>query len=232
MAYFRCGGVKKKATQTYTATSRGAALDMGADNEYRYVNTNGVPNSNSDTYVANSRGAALDMGATNTNRYVNTNNVPNTNSGTYTYPANSTGGTYDMGATNTNRYVNAQNVYSKGVADGKAAGTPIAANTFTYAGWNSTLNGSMGGKSTYTVGVAKSFTFYLDIGLMINVSGHKRIKVPNAAAVVGIKGNNATLLAWSGTESTLDISSYDYVLMTRAAGALNTYTESFTVYDS
>ena len=117
MAYFRCGGVKKKATQTYTATSRGAALDMGADNEYRYVNTNGVPNSNSGTYVANSRGAALDMGATNTNRYVNTNDVPNLNSGTYTFPQNSTGATYDMGAANTNRFVNATNVYNKGKAD-------------------------------------------------------------------------------------------------------------------
>ena len=75
----------------------------------------------SGTYTASSRSASIDMGATNVYRYVNTNSVPNSNSGTYTYAANSTGGTVDLGTTNTYRYVNAGNVYSKGVADGKAA---------------------------------------------------------------------------------------------------------------
>ena len=89
-------------TSTYTASSRGAALDMGEDHTYRYVNTNGVPNTNSGTYTPTSRNASLDMGATNTYRYVNTNSVPNTNSGTYTVNSN---GTKDMGETNTNRYV-------------------------------------------------------------------------------------------------------------------------------
>lgn len=63
-------------TGTYTATSRGASIDMGENNTYRYVNTNGVPNSNSATYTPTSRGTALDMGATNSYRYVNTSKVP------------------------------------------------------------------------------------------------------------------------------------------------------------
>ena len=62
---------------TYTASSRGASLDMGASNTYRYVNTNSVPNSNSGTYTPSTHGTALDMGATNTYRYVNTINAYN-----------------------------------------------------------------------------------------------------------------------------------------------------------
>ena len=64
-------------TGTYTASSRGASLDMGATSNYRYVNTNSVPNTNSGTYTPSSNGTALDMGATNTYRYVNTTNVYN-----------------------------------------------------------------------------------------------------------------------------------------------------------
>ena len=63
-------------TGTYTPTTRGAQIDMGEANSYRYVNTTNVPNNNSDTYNATSRNAAIDMGQTNTYRYVNTNKVP------------------------------------------------------------------------------------------------------------------------------------------------------------
>lgn len=65
------------ANGTYTASSRGASLDMGASNNYRYVNTNSVPNTNSGTYTfpANDTGGTKDLGATNTYRYVNASNV-------------------------------------------------------------------------------------------------------------------------------------------------------------
>lgn len=64
-------------TGTYTASSRGASLDMGATSNYRYVNTNSVPNSNSGTYTfaANDTGSKKDLGATNTYRYVDATNV-------------------------------------------------------------------------------------------------------------------------------------------------------------
>ena len=75
-------------TGTYTASSRGASLDMGATSNYRYVNTNSVPNSNSGTKTISS---------SDTNWYT---------------------GNVDMGATNTYRYVNAVAVYNKGVSDG------------------------------------------------------------------------------------------------------------------
>ena len=65
------------ASGTYAASSRGASLDMGATNNYRYVNTNSVPNSNSGTYTPSSNGTALDMGASNSYRYVNTSTVYN-----------------------------------------------------------------------------------------------------------------------------------------------------------
>lgn len=60
------------ASGTYNATSRGSALDMGAGNNIRYVNTNGVPNTNNGTYNVTSNGTK-DMGATNSNRYVYVN---------------------------------------------------------------------------------------------------------------------------------------------------------------
>lgn len=66
-------------TGTYSPTNRAAALDMGANNNYRYVNTNGVPNSNSGTYTfaANDTGGTKDLGETNTYRHVNATNVYN-----------------------------------------------------------------------------------------------------------------------------------------------------------
>lgn len=74
------GAVSAKSnTATYTASARGAALDMGAANLNRYVNTNGVPNSNSGTYTfpANDTGGTKDLGQTNSYRYVNAQNVYN-----------------------------------------------------------------------------------------------------------------------------------------------------------
>ena len=64
-------------TGTYTASSRGASLDMGASSNYRYVNTNSVPNTNSGTYTfaSGDTGGTKDLGATNTYRYVNAQNV-------------------------------------------------------------------------------------------------------------------------------------------------------------
>ena len=85
--FIETSGIANVNSGTYTASSRGASLDMGADNSYRYVNTNNVPNSNSGTYPATSKGASLDMGATNTYRYVNTNGVPVSISNLYTYSA-------------------------------------------------------------------------------------------------------------------------------------------------
>lgn len=120
MAYFDLsgGGGYTPPTGTYTATTRAANIDMGANSNNRYLDTTGVPNSNTETYTPTTRAASIDMGATNAYRYVNTNSVPNTNSGTYTFPANDTGGQKDLGATNTYRYVTATNVYNKGKADG------------------------------------------------------------------------------------------------------------------
>lgn len=63
-------------TGTYKPTTRGASIDMGENNTYRYVNTTSVPNNNAETYPATSRNAAIDMGQTNTYRYVNTTKVP------------------------------------------------------------------------------------------------------------------------------------------------------------
>ena len=64
------------ASGTFNAsTTRSTAIDMGATNNYRYVNTNSVSNTNSGTYTPSSsqyNSSAVDMGATNTYRYVNT----------------------------------------------------------------------------------------------------------------------------------------------------------------
>lgn len=63
-------------TGTFSTSTRGTAVDMGATNNYRYVNTNGVSNTNSGTYTFGSTtGATYDMGSTNTYRYVNAANV-------------------------------------------------------------------------------------------------------------------------------------------------------------
>lgn len=96
------------STDTYTATTRNSAIDLGQINSYRYIDTTGVPNSNSGTYTASSKNAALDMGETNTYRYVDTSGIANVNSGTYT--ASSRGASLDMGATNSYRYVNTNGV--------------------------------------------------------------------------------------------------------------------------
>ena len=67
--YYSGGKITANANQnsgTYTPTSRSSSLDMGANNTYRYVNTNSVPNTNSGTYTPTSRSSSLDMGADNT----------------------------------------------------------------------------------------------------------------------------------------------------------------------
>lgn len=80
------------ASGTYTTSTRGTAVDMGATNNYRYINTNGVSNTNSGTYTFGSTtGATYDMGSTNTYRYVNATNVYNKGKtdGAYAGTANS-----------------------------------------------------------------------------------------------------------------------------------------------
>lgn len=68
---------KTAHTGTYTAATRGSALDMGEDHEYRYVNTEGVPNSNTETYPSSSTSitsnGTQDMGENNKYRYVSVN---------------------------------------------------------------------------------------------------------------------------------------------------------------
>ena len=146
------------ASGTYTASSRGNALDMGATNNLRYVNTNGVPNVNSDTYTygSGSTGGTVDLGYNNTYRYVNASNVyakgkadgTTVHTGTYTYGSGSTGGTVDLGSSHTYRYVNADNVYAKGVADGKAS----AAVVFKQANRHFSSNTSLDDYITNTLG--------------------------------------------------------------------------------
>ena len=141
------------ATYTYAANSTGGTVDMGARNNYRYVNAANVyakgksdgTTTHTGNFAANSRGSALDMGVNHSYRYVNTNNVPNTNSETYTYPTNSTGGTVDMGTTNIYRYVNASNVYNKGKADGVTVHTT----TYTYPANDTGGNKDLGINHTY-----------------------------------------------------------------------------------
>ena len=69
-------------TGAYPANTRGSQVDMGATNNYRYVNTTNVPNSNSGTFTftssnSNLNGDTVDLTETNTIRYVNANNVYN-----------------------------------------------------------------------------------------------------------------------------------------------------------
>lgn len=90
-------------TETFLATTRESAKDMGVNNNYRWVNTTGVPNINNETFPATTREAAKDMGEFNKYRWVNTNGVPNYNSGTS--PTQFvTNGTKDIGVTAAYRY--------------------------------------------------------------------------------------------------------------------------------
>ena len=118
------------ATYTYASGSTGGTVDMGARNNYRYVNAQNVYSKgktdgvtvHTGTYNATTRSnsTGIDLTASHSYRYIRTDNVPNSNSGTYTFATNDTGGTKDLGTTNTYRYVNATNVYNKGKVDGKA----------------------------------------------------------------------------------------------------------------
>lgn len=94
---------------TFTVTTRAAAVDMGADANYRYIDTTGVPDTPpSGTFTPTTRASDIDMGEDSNYRYVDTNSVPNSNSTTYT--ASSRGASLDMGATNAHRYVNTNSV--------------------------------------------------------------------------------------------------------------------------
>jgi hypothetical protein len=103
---------KTAHTGTYNATSRNAALDMGEDHSYRYVNTNNIQTSG--TYSVTSNGTK-DMGATNNYRYVSVN-VPNyvkplyKNNGYSTYNSVSTA-VIDTGNTNNKSFMNC-NIYN------------------------------------------------------------------------------------------------------------------------
>lgn len=130
------------STDTYTATTRNSAIDLGQINSYRYIDTTGVPNSNSGTYTASSRGASLDMGATNSYRYVNTNGVPNSNSTTFTPTTNNSA--HDMGATNNYRYVNTNTVYNLGVNNGASGVISSISTTATYGIEKSRDSGGVG----------------------------------------------------------------------------------------
>ena len=120
------------ATYTYATNSTGGTVDLGARNNYRYVNAQNVYTKgkndgvtvHTDTYNATTRSnsTGIDLTASHSYRYIRTDNVPNSNSGTYTFATNDTGGTKDLGTTNTYRYVNATNVYNKGKSDGTVSG--------------------------------------------------------------------------------------------------------------
>ena len=99
---------KADHSTTYTASSRSAALDMGASHSYRYVNTNSVPNTSSGTYGSVTTNGTHDMGATNSYRYV-TVNVPHPTH-TTTYTPTTRASNCDMGATHSYRYVNTNSV--------------------------------------------------------------------------------------------------------------------------
>ena len=80
------------ATYTYATNSTGGTVDLGARNNYRYVNADNVYN----------KGKA--DGVT-------------VHSATYTFASGSTGSKVDLGASHSYRYVDATNVYAKGEAD-------------------------------------------------------------------------------------------------------------------
>ncbi len=196
------------ASGTYTATSRGSALDMGAGNNLRYVNTNGVPNTNSDTYNVTSNGTK-DMGATNTNRYVSVN-VPNTNSGTYN--ATSRNSALDMGANNSIRYVNTNGVpntnsdtYSVTSNGTKDMG---ATNNYRYVSVsvpmqessNTNSNGMGGGghRTCYTsvIDTANTFTKLAKVSSTVSAPSHTS-STTNTITLQGSNDNSS----WSNIKS-------------------------------
>ncbi len=82
-------------TYTYATNSTGGTVDMGARNNYRYVNATNVYNKGKSDGVT-------------------------AHTGTYTFSSGN-GATVDLGTTHTYRYVNATNVYNKGKADGSGS---------------------------------------------------------------------------------------------------------------
>lgn len=66
------------ANGTFTVNSRSANIDMGATNNYRYVNTSSVPNNNTGRYtLAQNETSVKDLGADNNYRYIDATNVYN-----------------------------------------------------------------------------------------------------------------------------------------------------------
>lgn len=139
---------------TFAPDSRGAQIDMGINNSYRYVNTTGVPNSNSDTYTTTTKSSSLDMGEDNTYRYLDTSGIKNVNSSTYKATARNT--KIDMGASNEHRYVNTSQVPTNIKLVNSYAGSAIDVNGYYYnsSGKKVTLKDDLipaNGNKTYTV---------------------------------------------------------------------------------
>ena len=98
---------KNQLTGTYTPSSNGSGLDMGADHTYRYVNTNTVYNAGTATgYTSGYNAGTTDGYNTKKNQL------------TATYTPGSNGNKLDMGADHTYRYVNTNTVYNSGTTDG------------------------------------------------------------------------------------------------------------------
>ena len=104
-------------TYTYASGSTGGTVDLGARNNYRYVNASNVYSkgkgdgvtTHTGTYTLTSSdfGATKDMGATHTYRYIS---VPAKPSNTKTFVATTKSAKIDMGADNNYRYVNTSGV--------------------------------------------------------------------------------------------------------------------------
>lgn len=104
---------------TFTANTKNSALDMGATNNYRYVDTSGIANTNSDTYTfaSGDTGGTKDLGETNTYRYVNAANV---------YAKGKADGATGVLLPNNGQYIMGNdNTYATGTYSGSAIG-PIS----------------------------------------------------------------------------------------------------------
>jgi hypothetical protein len=109
-------------TYTYASGSTGGTVDLGARNNYRYVNASNVYNKGkADGYT--------------------------THTGTYTFAVNDTGGTKDLGVSHTYRYVNATNVYNAGKNSGS-----ITNGTLSFANTTATVNIGQAPKLIYISG--------------------------------------------------------------------------------
>lgn len=179
---------------TYTASSRGASLDMGAANTYRYVNTNSVPNSNSATYTTTTR-ENKDLGAANTYRYVNTSGMPNVNSTTYTAATRST--KIDLGAANTYRYL-----VTSGVPNSNST-------TYTYGSESTGGKVDLGATNTYRyvnaanvyakgkkdLSITKQYYVYAEINNDWMAQFFFQVKVANGAVSVTLRSTDYVVMS-------------------------------------